>query len=84
MITVEEDANPIQSVWDLIWITTEMNVKVLPKTRKIIYSIYDRVVVYHSLKPFVLKVSFLNYIYIYIYRDKRITRQNNNIVIPSL
>ena len=83
MITAEEDANPIQNVWDLIWITTEMNVKVLPKIRKIISSIYDRVVAYHSLKPFVLKVSFANYEYYHrnIFSKKL---PNNNIFILSL
>ena len=79
---MEEDANPIQSVWDLIWITTEMNVKVLPKIRKIISSIYDRVVAYHSLKPFVLKVSFANYEY--YHRNIFSKTNNNDIVILNL
>ena len=58
---VEEDVNLILDAWDLIWIIIEMSVKEWPKTRKIIYSIWDLVVVYHFLKPFAWKVSFKSY-----------------------
>lgn len=57
LVIVGEDVSLIRSAWDSIWTIIEMSVKESLKTRKIICSIYDLVVVCPSLKLFVWKVN---------------------------